>query len=145
MAYIGQTRDYLLHLNAGDEVFRKAHDLRHRMTDAEKLLWDKIKNRKLQGLKFRRQHPIHYYIGDFYCHEKRLIVEVDGGIHLDAAVKEHDVNRTAEFDRLGITVIRFTNEQIFEHLEHVLNEIVRYALAYSRTSPPSPSGEGAGG
>ncbi|MCX6305355.1 MAG: endonuclease domain-containing protein [Bacteroidetes bacterium] len=113
MAYIGQTRDYLLHLKAKDEVFRKAHDLRHSMTDAEKLLWDKVRNRKLQGLKFRRQHTIHYYVADFYCHEKRLIVEVDGGIHLETAVKEHDVNRTAELYRLGIMVIRFTNEQIF--------------------------------
>jgi very-short-patch-repair endonuclease len=145
MAYIGQTRDYLLHLNAGIEVFRKAQDLRHPMTEAEKLLWDKIRNRKLQGLKFRRQHPIHYYIADFYCHEKKLIVEVDGGIHLDAAVKEHDENRTAELDRLGITVIRFTNEQIFEHLEQVLKEIVRSGKGLSSKSTPSPSGEGAGG
>ena len=126
MAYIGKTRDYLLHLGADEEVFRKAHDLRHPMTEAEKLLWDKIRNRKLQGLKFRRQHPIHYYIADFYCHEKRLIVEVDGGIHTDEAVKEHDENRTAELDRLGITVIRFTNEQIFGQLEQVLKEIVKF-------------------
>jgi len=142
MAYLGQTRDYLLHLDAGDEVFRKAHDLRHPMTDAEKLLWDKIRNRKLQGLKFRRQHPIHYYIADFYCHEKRLIVEVDGGIHLDEAVKEHDENRTAELDRLGIKVIRFTNEHIFEHLEQVLEEIVKIAKP---PHPPTPSPKGEGG
>ena len=141
MAYIGQTRDYLLHLNAGDEVFRKAHDLKQSMTDAEKLLWDKIRNRKLRGLKFRRQHPIHFYIADFYCHEKKLIVEVDGGIHLDAAVKEHDENRTAELDRFRITVIRFTNEQIFKHLDKVLKEIVKSATALSSKSPPSPPGE----
>ncbi|MFZ4521937.1 MAG: endonuclease domain-containing protein [Bacteroidales bacterium] len=137
MAYIGQTRDYLLHLNAKDELFHKAHDLRHSMTDAEKVLWDKIRNRKLQGLKFRRQHPIHFYIADFYCHEKKLIVEVDGGIHLDAAVKEHGENRTAELDRLGITVIRFTNEQIFEHLDNVLKEIITSANGI-RSPPPSP-------
>jgi very-short-patch-repair endonuclease len=152
MAYLGQTRDYLLHLDAGDDVFRKAHDLRHPMTDAEKLLWDKIRNRKLQGLKFRRQHPIHYYIADFYCHEKRLIVEVDGGIHLDEAVKKHDENRTAELDRFGIKVIRFTNEQIFEQLEQVLEEIVKIAKPPHPPAPPlakppqpptpSPKGEG---
>jgi very-short-patch-repair endonuclease len=131
MAYPGQTKDDLLHLNAGAYVFRKAHDLRHPMTDAEKLLWDKIRNRKLQGLKFRRQHPIHYYIADFYCHEKRLIVEVDGRIHLDKAVREHDEHRTAELDRLGIKVIRFTNDQIFEQLEHVLKEIVKFTQTLS--------------
>ncbi|MEI6455049.1 MAG: endonuclease domain-containing protein [bacterium] len=129
MAYIGKTRDYLLNLNAGKEVFHKAIDLRHPMTKAEKLLWDKIRNRKLRGLKFRRQHAIHYYIADFYCHEKRLIIEVDGGIHLDAEVREHDENRTAELDRLGIAVIRFTNEQILEHLEEVLDEIVSHTKA----------------
>jgi very-short-patch-repair endonuclease len=138
MAYIGQTRDYLLHLNAGDKVFRKAHDLRHSMTNAEKLLWDKIRNRKLHGLKFRRQHPIHFYIADFYCHEKNLIVEVDGGIHLVPSVKEHDENRNAELDRLGITVIRFTNDQIFEQLEQVLKEIIQSANGISSTLPPSP-------
>ena len=145
MAYIGRTRDYLLHLNAGEDVFRKAHELKHPMTDAEKLLWDKIRNRKLYGLKFRRQHPLHYYIADFYCHEKRLIVEVDGGIHLHAEVKEHDENRSAELERLGITVIRFTNDQIFEQLEQVLEEIVLFVKTLNQPSPPSPLGEGAGG
>jgi very-short-patch-repair endonuclease len=145
MPYIGLTRDYLLHLNAREEVFQKAHKLRHTMTDAEKLLWDKIRNRKLYGLKFRRQHPAHFYIADFYCHEKRLIIEVDGGIHLDANVKEHDENRTAELDRFGITVIRFTNDQIFEHLPQVLEEIVSIVKTLNRPPSPSPSGEGAGG
>jgi very-short-patch-repair endonuclease len=59
-------------------------------------------------------------------------VEVDGGIHLDEAVKEHDDNRTAELNRLGITVIRFTNEQIFEQLDHVLNEIIKSANCIGR-------------
>ena len=145
MAYIRRTRDYLLHLDAGEEVFRKAHELKHPMTDAERLLWDKIRNRKLQGLKFRRQHPIHYYFADFYCHEKRLIIEVDGRIHLDAEVKEHDENRTAELDRLGISVIRFTNAQIFNQLEHVLQKIVIFTQTLSQKSSPSPKGEGAGG
>ena len=138
MAYIGRTRDYLLHLNAGEEVFRKAKELKHPMTEAERLLWDKIRNRKLHGLKFRRQHPLHYYIADFYCHEKRLVIEVDGGIHLDAEVMEHDENRSAELDRLGITVIRFTNDQIFNQLEQALEKIVIFTQTLSQNSPPSP-------
>jgi very-short-patch-repair endonuclease len=138
MVYIGKTRDYLLHLNAGQKVFNKAHDLRHPMTEAEIFLWDKIRNRKLEGLKFRRQHPIHYYIADFYCHEKRLIIEVDGGIHLVDRVREHDEKRTAELDRLGITVIRFTNEQIIDQIDQVLKEIVSFTQSTSQISSPSP-------
>ncbi len=94
------------------------------MTEAEKLLWDRLKNRKLKGLKFRRQHPIHFYIADFYCHEKCLVIEVDGGVHDHIPVKEHDENRSAELDRLGITVIRFRNEQILNNLDKVLEEIM---------------------
>jgi len=94
-------------------------------------------------LKFRRQHPIHLYIADFYCHETRLIVEVDGGIHNTSHVKEHDENRSAELDRLGKTVIRFTNEEIIQNIEKVLEQIT--SQPQIRPSSPSPSGEGAGG
>jgi very-short-patch-repair endonuclease len=126
MVFIRKTRDYLLHLGAQDETFSTAQTLRSSMTEAEKVLWDELKSRKLQGLKFRRQHPIHWYIADFYCHEKQLVIEIDGGIHMKTPVKEHDENRSAEFDRLGIHVIRFTNEQVLHSKEKVLEEIIRY-------------------
>jgi len=93
------------------------------MTKAEKTLWNELKNRKLMGLKFRRQHPIHIYIADFFCHEKKLIIEVDGGIHEETERKENDLNRSAELDRLGISVIRFSNDQVLNHLDRVLVEI----------------------
>jgi very-short-patch-repair endonuclease len=113
------------------------------MTEAETLLWQRLKNRKLNGLKFRRQHPLHLYIADFYCHEKRLVIEIDGGIHNRKHVQEHDENRSAELDRLGITIIRFTNEQVIQNIDKVLEEII--SQTHIRPSPPSPSGEGAGG
>ncbi len=69
---------------------------------------------------------------------KKLIVEVDGGIHIDPAVKKHYENRTAELDRLGIAVIRFTYEQIFENLDKVLIEIVKSSKGLSSQSPPFP-------
>lgn len=72
-------------------------------------------------------------------------VDVDGGIHLDAKVIEHDENRTAEFDRLCNTVIRFTNEQIFDQIEHVLQKIIKFAQTLSQNFSPSPQGEAAGG
>jgi very-short-patch-repair endonuclease len=82
MAFIRKTRDYLLHLGALDETFSMAHTLRRSMTKSGKMLWNELNSRKLKGLKFRRQHPIHWYIADFYCHEKRLVIEIDGGIHM---------------------------------------------------------------
>jgi very-short-patch-repair endonuclease len=123
MVFIRKTREYLLHLGAQEHTFHFAQDLRKEMTEAEKKLWNAIKSRKLDGLKFRRQHPIHWYVADFYCHEKRLIVEVDGEIHMALDVKDHDDNRSGELDRLGITVIRFTNHQIMNDLTGVLREI----------------------
>jgi|WetSurMetagenome_2_1015567.scaffolds.fasta_scaffold341931_2 very-short-patch-repair endonuclease len=145
MVFIRKTKDYLLHLGAQEETFNTAHVLRNSMTEAEKLLWSELKNKKLQGLKFRRQHPIHWYIADFYCHEKRLVIELDGGIHMKIQVKEHDENRSAEFDRLGIHVIRFTNGQVLQSKEKVLEEIIRYAITLDNPDSPSPSGEGVGG
>lgn len=98
------------------------------MTEAEKILWNELKNRKLMGLKFRRQHPVHLYIADFFCHEKRLIIEVDGRIHDQEERKEHDLNRSAELDRLGISVIRFSNEQILNRPDQVLTEIRKHIM-----------------
>jgi very-short-patch-repair endonuclease len=138
MVYISKSREYLLHLDAVEGTFEKAHALRQNMTEAEKILWNELKNRKFMGLKFRRQHPIHRYIGDFYCHEKKLIIEVDGGIHDQEEINEHDLNRTAELDRLGISVIRFKNEQVFNQLDQVLHEIGKQIESMAARNPPSP-------
>jgi very-short-patch-repair endonuclease len=105
------------------------------MTDAERILWEAIKNRKCSGLKFRRQHPIHFYVADFYCHEKRLIIEIDGKIHKKRSVKEHDENRSAELERFGITVIRFSNDQVENSLNKVLNEIQMMAESLPTVLP----------
>jgi len=145
MVFIRRTREYLLHFGAGKASFDLARSLRKPMTEAEKVLWNELKNRKLDGLKFRRQHPVHYYVADFYCHEKRLIIEVDGGIHNNPDVREHDENRSAELDRLGIKVIRFTNEQVLTALSDVIQEIKKWTINSPAQPSPSPSGEGAGG
>jgi very-short-patch-repair endonuclease len=73
MVLLGKTIDFLLHLEADEETFRTAQHLRRNLTEAEKILWDRLKNRKLLGLKFRRQHPLRFYIADFYCHENGLL------------------------------------------------------------------------
>ncbi len=138
MVYIGKSREYLLHLNSAEGIFEKARVLRHSMTEAEKILWNELKNRKFKGLKFRRQHPVHRYIGDFYCHEKRLIIEVDGGIHDQEETNEQDLNRTAEIGRFGISVIRFRNEQVFNQLDQVLHEISKHIESMASRNSPSP-------
>ena len=98
-----------------------ARMLRKLQTPAEKLLWDAIKNRKLSGLKFRRQYPIRSYILDFYCPEFRLAVEIDGGIHI--LQKDYDEYRQRELEDTGIIFIRFSNDDVIFNLEKVLEKI----------------------
>ena len=126
MVYLGKTISNLLHLEADEDIKKTALRLRKNLTEAEKILWIELKNRKLEGLKFRRQHPLHYYVADFYCHEQRLVIEVDGQIHKQRQQHEHDENRSAELERYGIRIIRFTNEQVENSIKDVLNFIVEF-------------------
>ena len=125
MTKINKTRQYQENLNYGasEEVVARARDLRKRMTEAEELLWSNLRDKKLDGLKFRRQHPIWRFIADFYCHKAKLVIELDGGIHQEIETKERDINRTAEIERFDIKVIRFTNEEVLENIEEVLFKI----------------------
>lgn len=116
--------DNQLHLGAKTKDFSNAKMHRRTSTEAEELLWNNLRNRRLKGAKFRRQHPISGYIADFYCHEARLIIEVDGGIHDLPEQVESDEGRTFEFELNGIQVIRFKNSEIMENIEDVLNRII---------------------
>ena len=102
----------------------KAKELRKNMTYHESILWKYIRNRKLSGIHFRRQHPYGIYILDFYCFEKQLVIEVDGLIHLNNI--EYDEERTAYLESTGLKVIRFKNEDIEERIEWVLKQIDIY-------------------
>ncbi len=95
-------------------------DLKKEMTPAEQLLWENIRNKKL-GVKFRKQHIVGYYIPDFVAISIKLIVEVDGKIHLRR--KQEDLERTRNLELLGYTVIRFKNEEIENDLKKVIEEI----------------------
>lgn len=108
---------------ASRKIFEKAHELRGFMTEAEKVLWNELKNRKLFKPKFRRQNPINIFIIDFYCHEFKLAVEIDGGIHLDNEIHEFDLGRGADIIKSGIKILRFTNKQIFNDINSVKKEI----------------------
>ncbi len=99
-----------MHYGAGPAIFKKAKELRDNPTRAEEFLWEKIRRNQLSGFKFRRQHPIANFIADFYCHEVRLVVELDGSIHRKIEQKDYDNGREHELRTFGIKVLRFKNE-----------------------------------
>ena len=123
---------------AGPTLFEKARSLRKETTEAEEKLWQVLRNRAFDGYKFRRQHPIGKYIADFYCHENKLVVEVDGGCHNEAEQKKYDAARTQAINEFGVRVIRFTNDEILNSLPEVLKKISEAMHS------PSPQGEGWG-
>jgi len=93
------------------------------MTPAEKKLWARLSNKQLHGLKFRRQHPLHHFILDFYCHAQRLVVEVDGGVH--SAQREYDQAREKWLTQREYRVLRFSNKAVISDIEGVLTQISR--------------------
>src|ERR1039458_2331373 len=97
--------------------------LRGRATDAERLLWRLLRSRQFLDLKFRRQHPVGPYIVDFYCAHRRLAVELDGGQHFTLEGQAYDRRRTAYLARRGIRVLRFTNRELFENTDGVLEGV----------------------
>jgi very-short-patch-repair endonuclease len=109
-----------------------ARELRLNMTESEKLVWNEIKNRKLSGFKFLRQHPIiykgdlsrlHYFIADFYCYEKKLILEIDGPIH--DTKQEYDKFRDSELKSLGMHILRIKNEELV-NIKEILQKILTH-------------------
>ncbi|TVR97492.1 MAG: endonuclease domain-containing protein [Rhodospirillales bacterium] len=102
-----------------------ARRLRRDGTDAERRLWRHLRNRGLDGHKFRRQHPIAGFVADFACVEARLVVEVDGGQHGGAA----DARRTAALHRHGFTVLRFWNNEVLVNTEGVIETIRAFLKA----------------
>jgi len=100
-------------------------ELRNNSTEAEKLIWSKLKSSQL-GCKFRRQHSIGPYILDFYCPSKQLAIELDGGQHNEAKSMNYDSNRTEYLNSLNITVLRFWNSQILTDISTVLEAIYNH-------------------
>ena len=123
MAFIRINRQRNMYYGAKEETNRFSHNLKKTMTKAEMDLWWKLRNKNLLGTKFRRQHAIGNFIADFYCHELRLVIEIDGLRHHQSDQKGYDQNRDAEFNRLGINVVRFSNDEIFDRMDEVLNSI----------------------
>jgi very-short-patch-repair endonuclease len=112
-----------LHKGAIDKLYQYGRELRQSATKAEMILWEYLRDRKLDGLKFRWQHPIDKFIADFYCHEKKLVVELDGAVHDDKMNVQYDEARTYELKGSGIKVTRFRNSEVENNISFVLNEI----------------------
>ncbi|WP_262708659.1 endonuclease domain-containing protein [Natronoflexus pectinivorans] len=110
-----------MYFGASVSTINKAKELRKRMTNSETLLWNQLKGKRICNVRFRRQHPIDIFIADFFCYSALLVVEVDGETH--NYQENYDINRTAELERFGVEVIRFTNQEVETDLEKVLNKI----------------------
>jgi cyclase len=113
---------YNIYYGAHPELFRLAVVLRKHMTPSELLLWERLKGKQL-GFKFRRQHPIGQYIADFYCHKAQLVVEIDGGYHLNHDQIEYDLHRDDTMNSLGLRVLRYPNGKVLNQIDIVLREI----------------------
>ena len=96
------------------------------MTNAERLLWSKLKGKQLKGLQFNRQKPIGNYIVDFYCLKAKLVIEVDGGQHYSYDGKRKDEVRDGYMSQHGLRVLRFSDADIFENIDGVVETIFRY-------------------
>ena len=127
---------------ADAKTLRAAAILRKNMTVAELILWKKLKDKKIFRIKFRRQHPISIYIVDFYCHERNLVIEIDGEIHNAPENLDADKIRSGELLNLGLKIIRFSNYQVIYNLDKVIIEILNLlnqsnVPIYQGINPPS--------
>jgi very-short-patch-repair endonuclease/ribosomal protein S18 acetylase RimI-like enzyme len=116
-----------LHRQASPVLFEFAKEQRRIGTDVEELMWQQLRKRKLEGLKFRRQHPIGSYVADFYCHEKALVIELDGAVHQSPENKDYDKSRDQYLKEEGLQVLRFSNNDIYKNMLGVLQKIKDFA------------------
>ncbi len=124
-----------------DGLILRARQLRQEATPAEQILWEVLRNRQFEDLKFRRQHIILGYIADFYCAEHKLAIELDGSVHNQLEQQERDKLRDEAIAEEEITVRRFKNDVVFDNLRSILEAIHEHTTA---SNSPLPAGEGLG-
>jgi len=117
------------------ELLEIARELRRKQTPAEEILWALLRRKQCLGLKFRRQQQIGTFIVDFYCHQARLVIEVDGGVHSTTEQAIRDQNRDIYLREHDYLLLRFTNQQLFEDPENVLREIARVTGRWWEPAP----------
>jgi very-short-patch-repair endonuclease len=101
----------------------RAKELRQNMTEAEKIFWNNVRSRKFRNLKFRRQQIVEGFVVDFFCDALRLCVEIDGAVHNTETVKKYDAERDKALKLHGLTMMRFTNDEVIDSIEDVLKGI----------------------
>ena len=122
-----------------------ARDMRRDPTDAEKKLWHRLRDRRLSGFKFRRQAPFADFVLDFFCRERMLAVELDGGQHLDPEVAEYDRKREQALARMGVRILRFSDIDALKETDAVASRILDVLTTPSPDASslsPFPPGEG---
>ncbi|NMG06035.1 endonuclease domain-containing protein [Brasilonema sp. UFV-L1] len=112
----------------------KRQNLRNNMTKAEKMLWDKIKGKQIESCKFRRQYSVAQFIIDFYCPELKLAIEIDGESHFQEDAVKYDKERQIFIESAGIIFLRFTNNEVFENLNSILEIITEKIRELRATS-----------
>ena len=112
-----------MHLGAKPSLFRNAYELRKNPTEAEEILWSYLRDRQIEGVKFRRQHPLKKYAPDFFANELKFAIELDGGYHNDKVQKFYDKDREEIISSYQIIVLRFKNEEVIFNIENVLSTI----------------------
>ena len=103
-----------------------ARSLRANMTDAEQFLWQHLRRKQIHGMQFYRQKPLLGFIVDFYCPKARLVVEIDGGQHMEPERITRDRNRDGQLAEIGLHVLRFDNRQVLNEIEGVVEVIGSY-------------------
>jgi very-short-patch-repair endonuclease len=127
--------------NSPELFVERARQMRSEDTRAEKKAWVMLKDRRTLGLKFRRQVPIDRYIVDFYCHEIRVIVEIDGGVHDRPGQAEWDTKKNARLEELGYRILHVTNEIVLKDPETFSDMIRALYPSPAASRHPLPSGE----
>jgi very-short-patch-repair endonuclease len=121
----------------------RSRELRKKATDAEKKLWQALRRKTINGLRFRRQFPLGPFFPDFLCLPARLVVEVDGDTHASDEQRAYDKERTRWMVSQNFRVLRFWNIEVYENVDGVVEQIER-AVREATTPPPAPSRKGRG-
>ncbi len=122
-----------MHLGASPTIFRNAYKLRKNPTEAEEILWQYLRNRQMEGVRFRRQHPLQKFVADFYAHQYKLVIEVDGDYHNEKVQSFYDHDRDENLSNYSLTILRFTNDEVKRSIEYVLS-VIRETIVTLRKS-----------
>lgn len=116
-------------MGAQPSTFRNAAYLRENPTRAEELLWERLRNNQIEGIHFRRQHPFHRYVPDFYANTVKLVIELDGNIHEEKSVKFTDKDREFNLKLYSLNILRYSNEEVYNYEDDVVQNIRETVIA----------------